>query len=151
MTCPKWPSVRLLPGSSKFTWLGTLVKLLSNFNVNRSVSRKALAESQGEINRLGANERPGVSVAKAANWTRRAVQLISCEVLSRGFAGAGEYARVKPMLGGGVGNVGLAEQVGPIKAGKGVPGRIILQKRSQEWSGLSQGKWCSDANLRRSR
>ena len=98
---------------------------------------EALGESQGEVNRLRANERPHASVAKAANRRVCAIKLYSGEILSCGEAGAGEYVRVKPMLGGRVGNVGLAEQVGPIKAIMGVLGGIILQERSQERSGLS--------------
>src|SRR5262249_7750592 len=55
-TCPNVPrpvfpstSVRLLRGSSKFGWLGRLVKLDSNFNLNLSVSRKPWASPRERL------------------------------------------------------------------------------------------------------
>src|SRR5436190_20281120 len=66
-TCPNvpWPltvSLRLLRGSSKFRWLGTLVKLLSNFNLNLSVSWKSLPSPRERLIVPGPTSDPGVEL-----------------------------------------------------------------------------------------
>src|SRR5690242_5614360 len=79
-----------------------------------------------------------MSIAKAANVVRRAVKLISAEILSRWFAGAGKRTRVKPMLRCRMGKVGFGNGIRSIEATVGGPGRVMLNEGGQEWPGLSQ-------------
>ena len=57
-------SVRFWRGSSKFGWLGTLVKLLSNFNLNLSVRWKSLASPRERLTVPGPTSVPTPALPK---------------------------------------------------------------------------------------
>src|SRR5260370_19152528 len=58
------PSLRLLRGSSKFGWFRTLVKLLSNLNAIRSVSRKLLPRPRFQVAVPGQTRDPTLALPK---------------------------------------------------------------------------------------
>ena len=112
-------SLRLLRGSSKFRWLGRLVKLLSNFNLNLSVSWKSLASPRERLKVPGPTSDPTAALPKRPiTFALEQVSVSVDQVLSGGAAGAGEYVRVPPLVAGVVKIVGIARKVRPVKAPK---------------------------------